>query len=182
MAMATNEIEMGSVRVYFKSPGAEAEVDMGYTSGGARINTTQETQEVEVDQILDPIDEVVTKRTTQIEVPVISVNVETLQLAFPGAKIEGSGNNRKLVLGSTTGSSLKTYAGELRLHPVEKDDSDKSEDWFFPAAAPVGNIDLSFTKGELRTVPLTFKAFPGTVEGKTEPVTMIYGDPAVSGS
>lgn len=184
MAMATNNIELGSVEVYFKASGAEAEVDMGYTNGGAKITVSQETVEIEVDQLLDPIDEMITKRTIEIEVPVISVNVETLQLAFPGSTIvtdKTDPEKRKLVLGSTTGSSLTSYAGELRLHPVENAPTDHSEDYFFPCAAPMGNLELSFTKNDLRTIPLTFKAFPAEVEGQGK-ASMVYGDPAASAS
>ena len=180
MAYATNNVELGSVEVFFKGPGAEAEANLGYTNGGAKITASQETTEVEVDQLLDPLDEIVTKRTVQIEVPVISINAETLQLAFPGSELitdKSDPEKKKLVLGSTTGASLTNYAGKLRVHPVENAADDHSEDYTFPCAAPMGNLDLSFTKGELRTVPLTFKAFPPADGGKT----MIYGDPEITG-
>lgn len=180
MATSNREIEMGPVGVFFKAGSEELEVDLGYTSGGTKITVSQETQEVEVDQELDPIEEVITKRTVQVEVPLAAVNVDTLKLAFPGSSIvtdKTTPTKKKLVLGATAGKSLKSFAGELRLHPVEKDADDKSEDYLFPCAAPIGNIDMTFAKNELRVVNVTFKAFPG--ENKE---TMIYGDPAASAS
>lgn len=178
----TKTYEIGACKVFFKKTGG-SEADLGYTSNGVTIRVTTETQEIEVDQEAVPLDEIVTKRTITVSTPLTNFSMSNMQLAFPGATLVTDGTDttkQKLVIGSIAGDSLREYEGELRLHPVEKSASDKSKDFFFPCAAPVArDMEISYTKDGLRTLPLEFKAYPSEASGSVGN-TIIFGDPSAT--
>lgn len=176
--MATNkEYDIGACRVFFKAPGASVERDLGDTSGGVTVSVSTETTEVEVDQQLDPVDEIITKRSITVSTPLAEFSLENLAMAFPGAKVIVDGldsTKQKLVIASLSGKSARDFAGALRIHPLSADsDSDLSKDFLFPFAAPIGGeISVSYTKSDLKTIPLQFKAYPND-DGES----LIIGDP-----
>ncbi len=177
--------DIGAGRVYFKAPGASAEVELGDTQGGIKVTATLETTEIEVDQQLDPVDEIITKRTITVEAPLAEFTLENLALAFPGSKVvtdSATPTKKKLVLGSTSGASMHDYAGELRVHPLSLDAKDKSRDFFFPSAAPLGDsLEITYDKTSLKLVNVKFKAYPSQ-ETATLGQTVVIGDPAVKGA
>ena len=179
----TKSYEIGACRIFFKRSGVGSEVDLGYTSNGVSIKVTVETQEIEVDQIIEPVDEIVTKRVITISAPLTDFSMANMQLAFPGATLvtdAGDPNKQKLVISSVAGSSVRDNEGELRVHPIDKAASDKSKDFFVPCAAPLStDIEISYTKNGLRTLPIEFKAYPSE-ETATEGQTIIYGDPTAT--
>ena len=181
----TKEYDIGAGRVYFKAPGANAEVSLGDTQGGIKVTANLETTEIEVDQQLDPVDEIITKRTVTIDVPLAEFTLENLALAFPGSTLvtdATTAKKKKLVLGSTAGASMLTYAGELRVHPLSHADSDKSRDFLFPCAAPLGDsLELSYEKTALKVVNVKFKAYPSQAQA-TLGQTVIIGDPTATPS
>lgn len=178
--MATKEYEVGAAQVFFKGPSAASETNLGDTQGGIKVTVSTETSEIEVDQKIDPVDEIITKRTISVEVPLAEFSLNNLLLAFPGSSLVTDGTDatkKKLIFNSAAGSSQRSYAGELRIHPIGRESTDKSKDLLFPCAAPTGNAELSYDKTNLKVISVTFKAYPSEAAA-TEDQTMIVGDPA----
>lgn len=176
--------DIGACDVYFKSAGAASEVLLGHTFGGVSVKVTTETTEIEVDQLMDPVDEIVTKRSISISVPLAEFTIENLNLAFAGSTIvtdKTDPTKKKLVIGSISGRSARDGAGILRLHPVNAASAaDKSKDFLFPAASPIStDLEIAYTKDGLKTIPLEFKAYPSEDES-TPGVTLIIGDPTAT--
>lgn len=63
------------------------------------------------------------------------------------------------------GVSLLTVARELRLHPQELADSDKSEDFVIPLAATPGAIDFSYEVEKERIFTAEFTGYPDSANG-----------------
>lgn len=162
--MTDREYDIGTCEVFFKAPGSSVERNLGHTSGGITVNVSTETTEVEVDQQLDPVDEIITKRAITVSVPLAEFSLENLAMAFPGSTVVTDAvdqSKQKLVIASLSGKSARDFAGALRLHPLGVDADDLSKDFFFPMAAPIGGeLAINYTKSDLKTIPLQFKAYP----------------------
>ena len=152
--------------------------DLGYTKGGVKVTVEPTIEEIEVDQETEPIDSRITKRNVQVTVPLAEYTLENLHLAFPGSEIvtdNTTPTKKKLVLKSAAGVSLVSAAQELVLHPTDKLPADVSEDWTFPKAVPVGNVEVSYDKENPKIIELTFRAFPDATG-----VSGIFGDKTAS--
>lgn len=68
--------------------------------------------------------------------------------------------SRSAVVSVGTGASLLDYARELRLHPVGRADSDKSEDFVVLRAACAGALNFSYQVDQERTFPVEFTGYP----------------------
>lgn len=183
--MSEKTYDIGACQVFFKGPSAQSEVDLGDTSGGVSVKISTTTQELEVDQKLDPVDEVMTKRVITVSVPLAAFNIDNLKLAFPGSEIvtdATTSTKKKLLIQSATGDSMISYAGQLRLHPVEKEATDKGKDWLFPYAAPVStDLEISFTKDGMKTIPVEFKAYPApSTDTSYSGKVLVFGDPSAT--
>ena len=184
--MPEKEYDMGACTVFFKSAGATSETELGYTSGGCTVKVSTETKEIEVDQLLEPVDEIITKRSITVSIPLASFTLENLQRAFPGSKIITDATvstKKKLVISSISGRSAMNDVGELRLHPVTAaSETDKSKDFLFLAAAPLTtSLEIQYTKDGLKTIPIEFKAYSSQATA-TKDITLIIGDPTATAS
>lgn len=174
----TKSYDVGACNVFW-TPASGSETPLGDTFGGVKINVATETQEIEVDQKMDAVDEIITKRTVTVEVPLAEYNMDNLLLAFPGSKIitdATTETKKQLVITSISGASMVTYGGQLRLHPLAAaSDTDVSKDWTFFNAAPTGNFDVTYDKQNLKVIGLSFKAYVSTA---TDTLDMIcaFGD------
>lgn len=152
--------------------------DLGYTIGGVTVTVETTVEEIEVDQETEAIDSRITKRNVQVKVPLAEFTLENLRLAFPGSEVivdATTPTKKKLVLKSAAGVSLLSMAQELVLHPTDKLPADVSEDWSFPKAAPVGNVEFTYDKQNPKIIELTFRAFPDATG-----TTWIRGDKTAS--
>ena len=178
------EYSIGSCKVYFTPNTTSAtEVNLGYTSGGVNFRSEPESQEIMVDQLKVPLDEVLTKNAITVTCPFARIDLDNFKLAFPGSKIITDATDttkKKLVIPAEITGSLKDYAGQLRLYPCDLEDTDKSLDVLLPLAAPTGQgFDMGYTREELKTIPVTFKAFAPTT-GTNAGMAVIIGDPTAT--
>jgi len=67
---------------------------------------------------------------------------------------------RHAVVGTGVGNSLLEFARELRLHPVGRPLSDKSEDFVLPLAACAGALNFAYKVDAERTFPVEFTGYP----------------------
>lgn len=173
MAGNKNNVDIGACEVFWTPPGG-SEIDLGYTSGGVTITFAQETQDVEVDQELDPINSVITKCSKTVRVPLAEFTLDTLHLAFPGSEIITDGttaSKKKLLLKNAAGGNLKDYAGTLRLRHIAATSDGDPRNMECPVAAPNGNIEFTYDKLNAKITNIEFVLFPDE-----NGVTVIFGD------
>lgn len=100
----------------------------------------------------------------------------TAAATVSGATLTGGTNPTSRRVDVTTGveqPSLVSLARELRLHPVYKPDSDKSEDFIIPLAATAGALTFAYQVEAERVFNVEFNGYPDTVSQRL----FLYGSP-----
>jgi hypothetical protein len=155
MASDTKNVKLGVCLVYFGG------TDLGYTKGGVEVEVQTETHEVQVDQFgKSPIDEVIMGRTVTAKVPLAETTLENLVAIMPGAKLVGTGTEKKVVVPNAVGTSLLKLAKELRFHPKANAANDASDDFTIPLAATAGGLQFAYQLENERVYNCTFKGYP----------------------
>lgn len=131
------------------------EKELGTTKDGVTVTIASETAAVEIDQSISPIDEILTKLTVEVEIPLAELDLTVLESVIPNSKLTGSSPKKLVVDGNTSGSLLE-LADELVLTPISGD----SDDTFTVLkAAFTPDISFSYTKGEQRVFKLKAKGY-----------------------
>jgi hypothetical protein len=106
-------------------------------------------------------------------------NAYTLAKTGTGVTVSGAtltggtaGTGRRVEVTSGIGLSLYSTAQELVLHPTEKPDADRSEDFVIPKAATAGGLSFAYQNDTERLFNLTFNGYPDVATG----LLFIYGD------
>mgnify|MGYP000849207392 CR=1 FL=1 len=86
-----------------------------------------------------------------------------------------TGGKQKLVVKSAANQDMTSFAKSLILHPTNKNAGDKSMDVWFPKAAPIGSLEVTYDKENPKLISVEFKTFPDT-DGKT----FVLGDPTTT--
>lgn len=158
MATANNvkNVKLGVCRVLFDGN------DMGFTKGGVDVTVSTETHEVQVDQHgQTPINEYIMGRTVTVKVPLAETTLENLVKIMPGATlVGGSGSIARVDVPTAVGTSLVELARELILHPINKPDTDKSEDFIVHLAATAGALEFAYKLEDERIFNSEFKGYP----------------------
>lgn len=138
--------------------------DLGYTKGGIDVAISVASKEVTVDQFgPQAINEYIQGRGVQVTLPLAESDLDKLALAIPGAVLTGSaGGKRKLVVKNGAGTSLRDLARTLVLHPTGVPENQKNDDFIVFLAAPVGDIEFSYSYEDERVYSVTFKGYPDT--------------------
>lgn len=146
---------MGVCNVSFNS------VELGYTKGNVSVEYGIESSEIEVDQEDVPIDEIVTKQSFVVKVPMAEYDLATLATLLPGATLVTDAvdaTKKKLTLSGAAEGSMLDLAEELVLAPVGGDANDAVT---LHHAVPVPSINFAYEKDNLRVWEITFKAVKG---------------------
>lgn len=157
MSGVVEDVKMGVCNVEFGGS------DLGYTKGFVKVKYSADTVEKTVDQEDAAIDEIVTKQTLEVTVPMAEYNLQRLVSLLPGATFtNGTGGKKKLVLSGDAGTSLKDMAQTLVLKPV----GGTTNDWLtLHYAIPKPALEYSYEKENVQVFSITFKALKG-VDGK----------------
>ena len=148
-------------------------VDLGFTKGFVKLKYSSESVEVTVDQEDAPIDELITKQSLEVTVPMAESDLERLETLLPGATyvLDSGGVKKKLTLSGESGVSLLDMAEVLVLKPV----GGTANDWVtLQYAAPKAEFDFSYEKEGVRVWNVIFKALKG-VNG-----WVVFGDETAS--
>lgn len=91
-----------------------------------------------------------------------------------GATLSGgtAGTGRRVEVTTAIGTSLYATAQELVLHPTDKADADRSEDFVVPRANNSGGLSFAYQNDTERLFNLTFMGYPNPSTG----LLFIYGD------
>lgn len=165
-------VKLGICKVFYN------DVDLGYTQGGVEVSVMTDLHDVEVDQFGKTIiNQTILARKVMAKVPLAETTLDNLVAIMPGATLVTSGvaPNEKKRVDVTTGIGTNLYdiAQELRLHPIDKADLDKSEDFVIPKAATAGALQFVYKVDQERIYNTEFTGFPDPATGKLFSV----GDP-----
>lgn len=154
MGTAEN-VQMGVCDVEFDG------TDLGYTKGFVKMSYNIETVEKTVDQMDTPIDELITKQTLTVTVPMAEKNLQTFVKLFPGATlVTGAGADLgefKLTLSGASGASAGALGKVLVIKPV----GGTVHDWVtLYKAVPIPSIEASYDKDNVQIFQVVFKAIP----------------------
>ena len=94
-----------------------------------------------------------------------------------GATLTGGadGTNKRVVVPTGIGRSLLRTAKELRLHPKDRDASDKSDDFVIPKANTAGGLTFAYNFENERVFSTTFMGYP---DAETETLFYVGNDAA----
>lgn len=176
MASNTKNVKLGVCKVLYGG------TDLGYTKGGVDVTVATETHEVQVDQYgKTPINEYVMGRTITVKVPMAETTLDNLVAVMPGAKLVTTGTGdqtkKRVDIPTGVGTNLIEIAKPLVLHPVDKLDTDTSEDLVIPLAATAGGLEFGYKLEDERIYNCEFKGYPDPTTGRL----FAFGDPTVDG-
>lgn len=142
--------------------------DLGYTKGGVDVTISTSRKEIKVDQFGEsPINEYIQGRMVEVKVPMAESDLEKLTLALPGSVMTtGTGGKKKLVVKTGIGTSLRSIAAKLVLHPTGVVSTMKNDDFVVPLAAPSGDMEFAFNFEDERVYMVTFKGYPDNSTGE----------------
>jgi hypothetical protein len=150
----TTNVKLGVCKVFL---GGE---DLGFTKGGVEVQVETESRVVSVDQLgTTPISEYITGRSCTVTVPLAETTTDHLVAIMPGSTKVGTGATAYADVETGVGTELRDIAKVLRLHPVSKAASDKSEDFVIPLAGTTGALSFSYKLDEERIFNVEFKAY-----------------------
>lgn len=134
-------------------------VDLGYTQGGVTLTVASSKHDTKVDQEGDtPVDSYIMSRTVSVKVPMAETTVDKLATIL--ATTGGTSTNGVLSVTTGVGTSLRSGAKPLVLHPISRAASDTSEDITIPLANTTGDFSQSYEVDRERIIEVTFDGFP----------------------
>jgi hypothetical protein len=148
-------VEMGVCNVEFNA------VDLGYTKGFVKVSYQTESLEMTVDQMDTPIDELITKQTFEVTVPMAEKNLSVFESLFPGATLTTGGGADagyyKLELDGVAQGSLLATGAKLVIKPS----GGTEHDWLtLYKAVPIPSMEFAYEKENVRVYEIKFKAIP----------------------
>lgn len=163
-------LEMGPCNVKFKT------VDLGLTKGGVEVDFSTDVANVNADQFGDSvIDQYIKGRAIKVKVPMAERDLTKFATVFPGSTLVTNGLNKKLVIKSAVGTSLRALAGVLVLHPSALAAIDLSKDLVVPIAMSKGDMSYAYKHDDQRVYMLEFEGFTDLTTGDL----FVLGDPAL---
>jgi len=163
------KVNLGPCKVTFDG------VELGRTQGETVFNFTNEYQTESTEEDGDVMDILINHRG-EVNIPLIYTDPETLAEIMPWAELVEDGEDKKLVVGSAIGKVMNDYAEELIIHPLAKDDEDKSADITLGSAYPMPQtLELGHSRTGKRMANAQFKA-----EKDAEGNYFTIGDPDIT--
>lgn len=163
-------VQLGSCSVVFGG------TDLGLTKGGVEVSVSTNTHKVVVDQFgQTEINEYIMGRTCTVKVPMAESDLTLLAAVIPGATLVTDGttsSKKKLTVPHGQGVSLRTFADELKLHPIALSSGEKNQDFTVPIAAPKGEFQFAFKIDEEKVYSVDFMGYPDLTTG----VLYVIGD------
>lgn len=166
-----DNVQLGTCSVIFDS------VDLGLTKGGVEVNVSTQTYKISVDQFgSTEINEYITGRMCMVKVPMAETDLTLLAKVIPDSVLATSGATKKISVKTSTGKSLRNFAGALVLHPIALGASEKNNDFTVPIAAPKGEMTFAYKLDEERVYNVEFTGYPDL----STDVLYVIGDTSVA--
>ena len=166
-------LELGPVGAYFGTAGAE--VDLGKTLGGATIRIVDDSVDLKSDQYGTGVeDSIITGTNVEVELALAEITFDELIIVLSQAKfgtlltggITGESNVGTAMLANAKSLVLKKFvSGVVSTSAVNH--------ITFPAAYPVGDVELVYDVDNQRVLKVMFKCFPKVVSANWGTATAI---------
>lgn len=138
---------------------------LGYTKDGIKVGYTQETFEVEVDQVTNPLDEIITKEVILFETMLAEFTGANAALAFNGDLTSTpAGSGQRAFEEVKLGGRADTDKYAVGLEGFYKNASNAIfpvRIFIYKGAATVSG-QLQFMKNQIAGIPLRIKAYADT--------------------
>lgn len=145
---------------------------LGLTQDGITLSGELTTEEIEWDQIDDPL-EYISKVNIKIETKLGEMTKENMGYVMLGGYVvydpalEAEEEQEKdagalFVMGSPSGKDPLDFAKILIIHPKKKPWADRSEDIVMEKAYPLTNLNMNWGKKDPRLLDVSFKAVVNT--------------------
>lgn len=164
----TTKMELTPVKVFFQGPSDLGPSEVGGTLGNVTITAKYGKAEIKADQlgntVLDRrVNEVMVQVTTEFtEIQ----NKDLFRIIFPhGTAVDGTGlyaGQKAFDWKSAIGSGDLDNAGALTLHPLSKDDADKSTDWHFYKACAAAESEFVYGPNDQVRAKVVWNILPDT--------------------
>ena len=142
--------DLGPCQITFNSIG------LGKTKGGVTFRDSNIQVPVLEDQAgATPVDDIITGRTIEVEVPMSRSTLAQLSAVIPGASDGGS----FMLVKNQAGIARAVTAAKLVLQPLVDGVASGDALTIF-LAAPSADIELTFDNENQRVYKITFKAYP----------------------
>jgi len=168
-----NKMDLTPCRVTYKG------VDMGGTLENVTVKFKYDKAEIKADQLGSTVlDRRVSGMMVEIETSLAQVqDYDKLKSIFPNIDLLTSGGNKSALFTSKLGVSDYDLAGELILHPLNKADADKSQDWLFYKATASEDSEIVFSPTEQQKLKVIWRVYPDM--GSTDYRMFLHGDPTI---
>lgn len=92
----------------------------------------------------------------------LATGTAAAKVTMSGATLTGGADatSKSVAVSTGIGVDLLSLARELRLHPISKPDSDKSEDFVIPLAATAGALKFAYKLEDERVYDVEFTGYP----------------------
>lgn len=163
-------VQLGTCSVTFDA------VDLGLTKGGVEVNVSTMTYKITVDQFgATEVNEYITGRTCLVKVPMAETDLTLLAKVIPDSVLVTNTTKKKIDVKTSTGKSLRNFAGILKLHPIALATSAANNDFTVPVAAPKGEFTFAYKLDEERVYNVEFQGYPNLATD----VLYVIGDTTV---
>lgn len=134
-------------------------VELGRTEGETIFRFTTEYQTESTEEDGDIMD-IVLNHNGEIEIPIVYTDPDSVAKTIPWAELTtGSNGDKLLKVGSAIGEVMNNYADVITIHPLAKDDNDKSADIVLPSAYPMPQtLEFGHSRTGKRMNNTNFKA------------------------
>jgi hypothetical protein len=155
-------LELGPCDVAYGTSGSET--SLGKTSGGVTVTIKDDSVDLLSDQYgSSPEDTIITGTTVEVSMALAEITMETLASILQPQQTT-SATDAMAGLNKVALSLLANAQSLLLTKYVDGAAStDVADTIIFPAAAPVGDVELAYDASNQRVLNATFKCFPGTV-------------------
>lgn len=134
-------------------------VSLGHTKDGAEFQFERSFEDLMVDQYGETaVDKALTGQNLTVKVYLAEPNTSNLHVALPEQGHASGANGERVGLGADAGATLRQFARELVLHPLNRAASDDSEDIHIYLAVSMETVALNYKVDEQRVIEVTFQA------------------------
>ncbi len=147
---------------------------VGYTDAGATITADKEQTDIEVDQEVDPIRTIVTRRRATIATTFAQMEAALLKLAYGGGTVTPIDPDSNPGTGDEYDEYVAPEAGEndeISLIIDGTDDNGRKVRALVPEASAQGGSTVPFRKGEKRTISVSWLALKPDQGNEATPIT-----------
>lgn len=134
-------------------------IDVGHTLGGVKVTITRKLTDLKADKYGDsPVDKVVTDVELKVATKVAEPVIDNIRKQMPEGDYQVGGTGSRLGIAAGEGASMRPYALQLVLHPLNKSATDYSEDLTVYLAVPTASPVLNYDVANQRVFDLEFDA------------------------